>query len=47
MLTEPTLSLKAYRDLTLVARDGLNKWLQILPCWWLIIYSKLTEIVGR
>uniref|UniRef100_A0A1I8MQF3 SOSS complex subunit A homolog n=1 Tax=Musca domestica TaxID=7370 RepID=A0A1I8MQF3_MUSDO len=47
MLTDPALAPKSYRDLTLVARDGMNMVVSNLTMLVAEKYNKLTEIARR
>lgn len=47
MLTDPALAQKTYRDLTLVARDGMNLVVTNLTMLVAEKYSKLTDIARR
>uniref|UniRef100_A0A1A9V9I8 SOSS complex subunit A homolog n=1 Tax=Glossina austeni TaxID=7395 RepID=A0A1A9V9I8_GLOAU len=47
MLTDPTMALKGYRDLTLVARDGMNMVVTNLTILVAEKYNKLTEVARR
>lgn len=47
MLSDPVLAPKSYRDLTLVARDGMNMVVSNLTMLVAEKYNKLTEIARR
>ncbi|XP_050319375.1 integrator complex subunit 3 homolog [Bactrocera neohumeralis] len=47
MLTDPAVAPKAYRDLTLVARDGMNMVVSNLTMLVAEKYGKLTEVARR
>lgn len=47
MLTDPIMAAKSYRDLTLVARDGMNMVVTNLTILVAEKYNKLTEVARR